>query len=260
MIFIINSAIASLYKEPTKNCGRVDEVLYGMHVTAIKNEGDYVYIRTGYRYEGWINKKHLLKPLDSHKVSLIKYVSNTTTDVLTLPKVQANLLITLTLGCTVNVMKEESDGWVKVFLADGTKGYMRSAHLSLFPKNCTEEVMRKNICKTATNYLDVQYRWGGKSPQGIDCSGLCFMAYYLNGINIYRDADIKEGFAIKKIPQHEAKKGDLAFFPGHVGMLLDENNLIHSSEGGNGVKIEPFTKVIAQRGEPTKFGASSFFL
>ena len=31
------------------------------------------------------------------------------------------------------------------------------------------------------------YRWGGKTPLGIDCSGLVSMSYLLNGIAIYRE-------------------------------------------------------------------------
>ena len=64
---------------------------------------------------------------------------------------------------------------------------------------------------------------------GIDCSGLCLMSYYLNGITIYRDAAIKEGFPIKEILFSQIKEGDLLFFPGHVAMYIGNQRYIHST-------------------------------
>jgi cell wall-associated NlpC family hydrolase len=101
--------------------------------------------------------------------------------------------------------------------------------------------LRDGLAEAALSYEKTPYRWGGKTPLGIDCSGLCFMAYWLNGICIFRDAAIKTGFAVKKIPPQGAGMGDLLFFPGHVGMVLDEKRMVHSSEARNGVFVETLT-------------------
>ena len=99
------------------------------------------------------------------------------------------------------------------------------------------------MTKTALAYLCVQYRWGGRSPWGIDCSGLCFTAYYLNGVSIYRDAKILEGFPVHAIPAEQAKKGDLLFFPGHVAMYLGDGRFVHSTShvGTHGVAVNSLT-------------------
>jgi len=213
---------------------RVDEVLQGMGIKTLIEEGEWMYIATDYRYKGWIKRHYLIPKTDSHS----HYVKVAVADVLTEPKVQAALLICLTLGCTVQVISEEKSGWVQVSLADGSVGSIRSAFLEKFPQT----LERDAVCQSAKLYLNSQYRWGGKSPLGIDCSGLCFMAYWLNGMHIYRDAKIVPDFAIKEISPDSAGRGDLLFFPGHVGMLIENDLMIHSSESGNGVKIEVFTQ------------------
>ena len=238
MNFTVKTAAAPLYAKPDKKSQWLDEVLHGMTVTAELDKGEWLYVRTSYRYMGWIERRHLYKagPGFDH------YITVFAADVLAAPKVQAALLICLTLGCVVRVIKEEVPGWTKIALADDSTGYVRSAFLApIIMPGTIKEAKRDIICQTAKLYMDVQYRWGGKTPYGIDCSGLCFMAYWLNGIIIYRDACIKPDFSLKEISPNEAQKGDLLFFPGHVGMFLGEDLMIHSSEAGCGVKIEPLT-------------------
>ena len=256
MFFVIKSTLAPLYDRPDVHSQRVDEVLHGMAVSVVdgmsgvgmidgssgvgvidgsSGVGEWVYVRTGYRYMGWVQRKHLTPGInDSHTRC---YINATTADVLASPKVQAPVLSSLPLGSVVSKSCISQEDWTHIRLADDRTGYIRSAFISAFPP----ETSRESITKTAELYLNTQYRWGGKTSFGIDCSGLCFMAYWLNGITIYRDAKIKPGFPIKEISPHEAQKGDLLFFPGHVGMLLDESLMIHSSEANNGVKIETLT-------------------
>ncbi|MCL2421470.1 MAG: NlpC/P60 family protein [Defluviitaleaceae bacterium] len=233
-ILAIKTAIAPLYAKPDNQSERTDEVLHGMDVLVECEKDDWLYVRTAYRYRGWVQRSLTSVRLEQ---KLDHFITVPSADVLAAPKVQATLLVCLTRGCTVHVISEEQSGWTKIALADGRIGYIRSVFLSCFPK----EIEREAICQTAKQYLGTQYRWGGKTPLGIDCSGLCFMAYWLNGVSIYRDARIAPDFPIKKISPSRAQKGDLLFFPGHVGMLVDENTMIHSAEASNGVVIESLT-------------------
>jgi hypothetical protein len=172
------------------------------------------------------------------------WVTAVCADVLEAPEIRAGLVDELTLGCSVflldGCLPEGHDGWVRVGLADGREGYMRSAHVR-FAENFSasgETELRGRLTAAAKLYIGAQYRWGGKSLFGIDCSGLCMMAYWLNGICIYRDAKIMPGFPIKEISPADAQAGDLLFFPGHVGMVLCGETFIHSSVTGNGVRVD----------------------
>jgi len=237
---IIKSATAYLYDESKI---RADELLHGMVVTvekdAKKEKHKWLYICTDYGYNGWINRSHLSAA--SYEPS--HYITTLTADILDKPKVQGKILISLSLGSRIQLISQE-EGWSQVCLADGQIGYIRSNSLNCISNKCALkpfELSRRAITDSAKLYLGSQYRWGGKTPRGIDCSGLCFMAYYLNGVNIYRDAKIMQGYPVKKISPQKAGEGDLLFFPGHVGMLLEGGDMIHSSTEGEGVKVEPYS-------------------
>lgn len=141
----------------------------------------------------------------------------------------------------------EKNGYVCVRLYDGRAGYIKKSYLEPYAApldekeigRLDEDSFRERLVQTAKSYLGTQYRWGGKTPLGIDCSGLTSMAYMLNGVYIYRDARLVPGFAVKEIPYECMKKGDLIYFPGHIAMYTGDGEYIHSTarEGSDGVVI-----------------------
>jgi beta-lactamase class A len=89
--------------------------------------------------------------------------------------------------------------------------------------------------------MDTQYRWGGKSHFGIDCSGLSSMAYMMNGLLIPRDGDQQQEY-LKSINREEAKPGDLVFFPGHVAVYIGKGQYVHSTGREGYTLINSFNK------------------
>ncbi len=96
------------------------------------------------------------------------------------------------------------------------------------------EVGSREILSVAVDYLSVPYLWGGRSPMGIDGSGLVQMAYKMNGIMLPRDAaqQVEKGEQILFV--EAAEPGDLAFFENndgsinHVGLILGNNKILHA--------------------------------
>lgn len=94
---------------------------------------------------------------------------------------------------------------------------------------------RNLVVAYALMYHNTPYLWGGRSPYGIDCSGLVQMAYRLAGIGLPRDVlqQVRCGDDLSFV--EEALPGDLAFFGDetgmltHVGIIWEQSRIIHAS-------------------------------
>lgn len=93
----------------------------------------------------------------------------------------------------------------------------------------------EEIKKITYRMLHSPYLWGGRSSFGIDCSGFTQLVYRYFGMTLPRDAyqQVEKGTVVGFL--QETKPGDLAYFDNengriiHVGILLDQETIIHSS-------------------------------
>ncbi len=108
----------------------------------------------------------------------------------------------------------------------------------------------------AERFLDVPYLWGGRTFAGLDCSGLVQTAMHAAGRACPRDSDMMEaalGTALPVDDPGQLRRGDLVFWKGHVGIMVDAHRLLHANAYHLRVTIEPLGEAverIAAAGSP----------
>lgn len=131
-----------------------------------------------------------------------------------------------------------------------------------------DRVMIGGVCGELTHHSEINpadaifqflgspYQWGGMSIFGIDCSGLSAMYYRFRGIQLPHLASAQIHYGQPLDFLSTAQKGDLAFFENslgeihHVGILLNDREILHASESNGCVRIDYIDQegIILKRG------------
>ena len=221
MFAICNLAIIPLRAEPSDRSEIVSQVLFGEHFEILETQKQWSKIKLQYdAYEGWVDIKQYQIITDKNFKDLSKDAIILNSDLVEYVSYPSNVLLPIPLGASLSFLNH-SEINIENFEFEG----MRTSGVK--PKS--------DLISTAYMYLNAPYLWGGKTPFGIDCSGLTQMVYKLNGYNLLRDASQQsaQGDALSFIEESEA--GDLAFFDNeegkiiHVGIIMDNNYIIHAS-------------------------------
>ena len=221
MFGICNLAIIPLRSEPSDRSEIVSQILFGEHFTVLEQDKQWSKIKLHFDdYEGWIDEKQfqIISENEFNQLSNESFILNA--DLIEYITSPANLLLPIPLGASLSFLSNPGIN-KSGFEFEGMK------ISGVKPKS--------NLINTAFMYLNAPYLWGGKTPFGIDCSGLTQMVYKLNGYKLLRDASEQatQGEALSFI--EESEPGDLAFFDNeegkiiHVGIIMDDNYIIHAS-------------------------------
>jgi cell wall-associated NlpC family hydrolase len=135
--------------------------------------------------------------------------------------------------------KLKSLGIIDVYYLVSPTDYTATAH----PID-DDDHLRKQIVKTANQYIGIAYRWGGESPStGFDCSGLTMVVYRLNGLDLPRSS-WQQWNVGKPISRKQLSKGDLVFFAtsggrrvSHVGIYTGNGKFLHAPGKGRRIRM-----------------------
>ena len=105
---------------------------------------------------------------------------------------------------------------------------------------------QKDFVAVAERFLGAPYVWGGKTAAGLDCSGLIQTALQAVGKAAPRDTDMMEKALGDAVSLSGVKRGDLVFWKGHMGVMLDQARLLHANAFHMVVAVEPLAEAITR--------------
>lgn len=201
---------------PGHRAEMVSQLLFGESVKVLDKNTEWLHISCIHdRYEGWCQLSHLfiVDELPENEMLLAGNWDNQVMwndQLMHVP--MGSMMHNLEVTRTVMTAVEREPGYVK-------------------PVSFSE----KELTSRAKMFLNTAYLWGGRSVYGVDCSGFCQVVFRFFGVSLPRDAYQQAGVGESIGFLQEAKTGDLAFFDNdegritHVGILLDQQTIIHSS-------------------------------
>lgn len=226
------NARVSLRARPAPDAAQVTEALPGEALELLtRREDGWAWVRTRHdRYLGWAHAGALLPGPGAQGETL--WVTALRAHAFAGPRVSRPVAAELCAGALLTrapggVVTEDGRRWVPVALPDGTGAWVQEVILA--PAEAA------NAADFALRFLETPYVWGGRSAWGLDCSGLTQLAYAARGLSLPRDADQQQEVLR---PVEVPGRGDLAFFPGHVGVMLDGRRLVHANATHMRVTVE----------------------
>jgi len=231
-----------LFSIKNKNFYLETECLFGESFEIEKIENDYCYgkLLTD-DYLGWVNFKHLGDvPEASHRVLSIRTIIHEKDNIKSIP------ISYLPLGSQTHIISESTD-WFEIFLNQNkiSSGFVPKNHLN----HISEEIL--DWVSIAETLINTPYKWGGRDSLGIDCSALVQLSLQAGGMKIARNSSQQKLFNRLKLTKlKDVKRGNLIFWEGHVGIIINQKEMIHSNAFKMMVSIDKTSEVIKKISKP----------
>lgn len=226
--FSIAVGRTSLRAQPSDDAAQDSELLFGEIFTVYDRADGWAWGQAASDlYVGYVKEEALAAP----------FANQAKVNALLAPVFSAADLKTpvrdlLPMNASVPVLEHSRD---YVRIGDGR--YLHQRHLG--PAD-------KDFVAVAERFLGAPYVWGGKTVAGLDCSGLIQTALQATGKAAPRDTDMMEKALGDSVALSDLRRGDLIFWKGHMGVMLDETRLLHANAFHMAAVVEPLAEAIAR--------------
>ncbi len=242
---LVNVSVCNIRSNPKHSAELATQSLLGTTLGILKKEGSWYYVQTPDGYLGWLDGGGLEIPsqanftqwLHSEKIVVTAPFAFVTSSL------DGSNVSDVVEGNIMRLLGKQGR-FYQVALPDGRAGLLNQSSAVSYQGFIEREPILENILAKAHEFLGRPYLWGGTSGKGMDCSGYTKTVFYLNGLELPRDASQQVHVGVAVDTDESLKNlqpGDFLFFGRkasadqkeritHVAIYLGDGKMIHSSE------------------------------
>jgi hypothetical protein len=229
--YAIRAGRTALHAGAGSNTEQVSELLFGEAFTVYERAQSYAWGQAlSDHYVGYVAASALGPAMRANK-----RVTALMTPVFLEPGIKSPIADFLPLNAVLE-QDDRAGDYVRIIQGH----FVHHRHLAPLNEFATDFVA------VAERLLGVPYVWGGKTAAGLDCSGLIQTALQASGIAAPRDTDMMEKALGLAVDREQIQRGDLIFWKGHMGVMLDASRLLHANAFHMEVFAEPLDQAIAR--------------
>jgi cell wall-associated NlpC family hydrolase len=228
----VSAPAAPQRRHPADDAEQESRLLFGERFDVLLEKDGYSFgqaTRDG--YVGWVPSGALSGPplTPTHRIKALRTYAFSQANIKTTPVglYSLNALVTV----------EETDGR---FARAARSGWFMLDHLAPIGSG-----FETDAAGVGLSFLGAPYLWGGRESLGLDCSGLVQQALAACGKACPRDTDMQARIGVAIGPADLAR-GDLVFWKGHVGMMLDAERMVHANGHHMATVVEPLAQAVAR--------------
>lgn len=231
--------VAAIHREASSTSMQTTQALFGEKLTAFEIADGWVWCQL--ECDGYVG--YIAESSVSHDLTKATHrVAVPSTFMYPMPDIKSQTPVNLPMNARLQVVASDEE-----FSRLSNGKYVFTEHVRPLVE------FEADFVNVAEKFLNVPYYWGGKTAQGLDCSGLVQTSLEVCGISSPRDTDMQEAQLGQNLLINDLdglRRGDLVFWKGHVGIMFDQKTLLHANGYHMMTVKEPLAEAVARIAEP----------